>query len=263
MRGIVVDSVDIISDVALTGFGAKAKVDHVTANIPAALSVLDKFVAFVDREWEELIDPNTSDPLPWSFPLQTGIRIKTPGHSIENFGFAREFVEVYLRHFGGSVATPALLADVGAAIPELMRAGAAFSEIARKHSIIGKCANIFELSDIHWNGRSVTLSILLEARLASRGAQNVVGLIAQFTNEYHGKWSQAPLSHETHFHAHGHIGEAILWFGIAEIAVSHGFSAEIGREIASGRREEKRRVWHTWMCSLAPATLAPIDQALT
>ncbi len=262
-KNIVIDSVDIVSDAAVSGLGAKAKVDFVINAIPSGIAQQGKFSGFVDREWEELINPTTSDPLPWSLPVSTTLRLKTPGHSIENFGFSKSFVEIYIKHFGSSIATPALLHDVDIALPEFIRAGAAFSEVARKRGLIGRCSNIFDLSDIIWNGSDVVLSQAIETRLQSRGGQNATGLINDFNLYYKGHWSQAPLAQEAEYHAHGHIGEALIWFGIAEIAVQHGFSTDICRELASGRKDEKRRVWHGWLCTLQPNALAPIDQVLS
>lgn len=263
LSNVVIDTREVIDDIAFTGLGAKACVDTFISLVPNGSPVSSKFKGFVDREWEDLIDPATLDPVPWSIPTQTNLRLRTLGHSIENYALSAQFVEEYLRHFGRQVANPEVIADVTSAVPSILRAAAAFSEVARKRYLIKKCSNVIELADVSWNGSHVIFSNAVEQRLISRQAPNAVGFLQDFDTLYKGTWSGHPLAGEAHYHAHGHIGDSILWVSVALIVESHGFSTEIAHDIAFGRRDEKRRVCYNWLSTLNRGALSPLDQALS
>lgn len=260
---IVIDTHEIIDDLAFTGLGAKACVDTFISSVPQGSPISSKFHGLVDREWEDLIDPITLDPVPWSNPIQTNLRLRTLGHSIENYALSAQFVEQYLQHFGREVATPQVITDVTAAIPSILRAAAAFSEVARKRYLIKKCSDVVGLADVSWNGSHVVISNAVEQRLISRQAPNAVGFLQDFDTLYKGTWSGHPLSSEAHFHAHGHIGDRILWISVARIVENHGFSTDIAHDVAFGRRDEKRRVCYKWLSTLTRSALSPLDQALS
>lgn len=260
---VVIDTSEMLNDDALSGLGAKARIDTLISRIPSTSPIREKFYGFVDREWEDLVDPNTQDALPWSEPLMTDIRLKTLGHSIENHGFSADFAEAYLRHFGKAVATRQVLNAVHGAMPHLLRAGAAFSEVVRKRGLIVKCGGVITTADIDWNGRDIVLSTGIEQKIIDRGGQSAVGLLEEFYREYNGKWAGAPFSEEAYLHSHGHIGESILWAGIGKIVINSGFSEAIGKEIAVGRQEEKRRFWHGWLIKQDSDVLAPLYRAIS
>jgi hypothetical protein len=259
---LTVDTQELIDDPALFGLGAKARVDHFLSTLPNGSPIREKVVGFVDREWEEMVDIHTHDPLPWCSPTQTDIRLKTSGHSIENYGFSVDFVEKYLRHFGKSVATEEVVNAVRLAVPESLRAGAAFSEVARRRQLISRCTDILDLSDVSWSNGRLIISSAVDQKLVNRGALNAVGFISDFNQRYTDRWSTAPFSTEADLHAHGHIGEMVLWMAVAKIVVNSGFSEAVAQELATGRRDERRRVWHVWLASRPLHELSPLDHAL-
>jgi len=260
-ESINVDSSDILDDHLTFGLGAKQRIDAFVSQIPTGSSLVEKFRCFVDREWEELVDQSTLEPLPWTEPKLTEVRLKTNGHSIENYGFVWEFVEIYLKHFGRGVATELLLKEVSGALPNFLRAAAAFSEVARKRHVLSRCTDIIDLDDIDWDGEKILLKSSIECKLSARGCQNANGILEEYLACYAGKWSVPPFETETHYHAHGHIGDAIIWGGIAKISMRQGVSEQIGREIATGRQDEKRRVWHGWLSGLPVNQIYPIRRA--
>lgn len=257
----IIDSSDILDDPILSGLGAKARIDQLISQLTPDSPVAEKLWCFVDREWEELIDPLTLDPLPWSQPILTDVRLKTAGHSIENYGFCIDFVTSYLKHYGQGVATEQMLAFVSSAVPGILAAGAAFSEVARKKSILGRCSDILDINDILWDGHTITFQPSIEQKLKNRGCVNTHGFLAEVEQTRADKWAASPFAEEAHLHAHGHIGEAILWIGIGRMVVESGIAENIGREIATGRREEKRRVWHGWLSGLSSNSVKPLHQA--
>lgn len=256
-----IDTADILNDPSLAGLGSKARIDAFATGIPAGSPIITKLRCVVDREWEGLIDQTTSDPLPWTRPTAAGIRIETAGHSIENYGFSPSFVISYLEHFGQGVATAATIAAITAAFPALISAGAAFSEIARKRQVIVKCSDIIGLDDISWNGNQVTFLPSIEQKLAQRGCSNGAGFLQEIETSLASKWTAVPLSTEARYHVHGHIGESVLWVGVARVAMAQGVSEAVAKEIALGRRDERRRVWHSWLCKLPTSEIAPLQLA--
>lgn len=261
--GAVIDSSDILDDSIICGLGAKARIDLLVSGLSPDSPIIEKLWCFVDREWEELVDPQTLDPLPWSHPILTNVRLKTAGHSIENYGFCIDFVRSYLTHFGQGVATEQLLDSVLAAVPSILSAGAAISEVARKRQLLGRCSDILDINDILWDGQAITFESSIEQKLVARGCQNAGGFLAEVEQMRAGKWSTSPFAEEAHLHAHGHIGEAVLWISIGRIVIENGQSEVIGREIATGRRDEKRRVWHGWLSSLSSNLVTPLHQAFS
>ena len=257
----VVDTQEMIQDVSLSGLGAKARIDAFIQDVQSNWSITRKLTCFVDREWEELIEPTNLDAIPWTEPLVTNLRLKTSGHSIENYGFTVDFVATYLQHFGQGVATRDLLERTSAAVPEILKAGAAFSQVARKRSLIGKCTNILELSDIEWIDGRISVSIDVEEKLTSRGAQNAVGFCQEYNCALNDYWDRLPFSKEAYLHAHGHIGELMLWLGVGKVVSDHGgLRSGIGQEIATGRRDEKRRVWHSWLAKQEQGSADPLSR---
>ena len=246
-----IDTSDILSDETLSGCGAKAKIDALAAQITEGSEVANKIRCFVDREWEHLVDPDNQNPLPWQQPQQLAVRIATCGHSIENYGFSLSFVEEYLRHFGGGLASPDTMARIAERIPEILRASAAFSEVARRRSAIKRCSDIFDLNDISFQNGIMVFSDEVENKLHDRGLENHDGFLDEYVQRYTETWCEDPFAIEANYHAHGHIGESILWL------------EAVGREVATGRRDEKRRVWHGWLSSLPPDEIAPIHAAFS
>jgi hypothetical protein len=258
-----IDTSDILSDIALYGLGAKAKIDALAIQIAEGSEVASKIRCFVDREWEHLVDPDNQNPLPWQKPQQRVVRIATCGHSIENYGFSLSFVEEYLRHFGGGLASPDIMDRIGELISEILRASAAFSEVARRRGAVNRCCDICDLNDISFRDGIMVFSDEVQNKLHSRGLENHEGFLDEYVQRHTETWCEDPFAIEANYHAHGHIGEAILWLGVARVIVDSGFPEAVGREVATGRRDEKRRVWHGWLSSLPPAEIAPIHAAFS
>ncbi len=261
-NNVTIDTSSIFDDRSLATLGAKARIDYFLERISDDAAIGKKIRCFVDREWEGLIDPENSEPIPWRQPNITANRLTTWGHSIENYGFSADFVKHYLSHFGHGVASGQVLAAVLPAVPELLRAGAAFSEVARKRNILTRCSSIFDIEDFGWVNQRLVIRSSVLPKLLGRGCPDPDGMLTEFNQLYSGRWAQAPLSEEAHLHAHGHLGETILWVGIGRLVINQGVPEHLGREIALGRKDEKRRVWYGWLSALEKEEVRPLHMAL-
>lgn len=259
-NAFVIDSADILKDDELSGFGAKSRIDVLLNSIATESPAFKKIRCILDREWETLVD-NELDSIAWSPPVCTVARHVTAGHSIENYSFVDSFVALYLNHFGGGVASPDLIAQISQAVPELVRYAAAFSEIARKQYVISRCSGLFEWSDIKWDGARVSTLPSLLHKMEARQVADADAMLNLIKANYETKWRSPAFSEDAHLHAHGHIGEDVLWCGIGSIVAAHGHSDAIVREVAHGRRDERKRVWHGWLVDQDDEYIAPLAQS--
>lgn len=258
-----IDAADILQDNLLSGLGAKAKIDCLLESITEGSPIRKKFRAFLDREWENLVDRSSGDPLPWTPPQISDLRFTTTGHSVENYGFSFDFICSYISHFGSDLPTSQMKMTLQSCFASLLQFAAAFSEIARRRGMVSKCADIVRLSDIALNELTFSLDQRFSERLSTRGISDGDIFVADVARECAGKWSVLPLSSECHQHSHGHIGEMLIWVGVAKIAENMGVEESLCVQLAYGRRDERRRFWHTWLTSIAPANITPMDRVFS
>lgn len=260
-RDVLVDAIDILEGEEVCGLGNKAKIDFFIGKVSTLPGFTDKVRCIVDREWEDLLD-EAGGVLPWQPPIPAGVRYKTAGHSIENYGFSEEFVDCYLTHFGGQVANRELINKTIGMVPSLLSACAAFSEVIRDRQLISRCSSVMDLCDIEWDNERVKIKDSLVNKLCQRGGLNCAGLIEDFEETYTNKWLIAPYCDDAKFHAHGHIGEMLLWTGLGRFLQLNGVSEAVAREIATGRKDERRRVWHGWLSKLSSQEVEPLLDVL-
>ncbi len=254
-----IDTSEIFDDEAFKGLGAKSKIDLFLDEISSDSPISNKLRAFLDREWEDLIDADSNKPLPWTPPNNSTVRLTTAGHSIENYGFCREFITAYMAHFGCDLCTSEKITSVSDACPALFRFAAALSQVARDHSSIGRCRDILRICDVDWNGNRFSLNPGFLTQLIQRQVNGAEYFISDVENEQLIWWNRPPFNQESRWHAHGHIGEMAIWAGIGRLLLDLGVDELICDELAYGRKDEKRRYWHTWILSQSTDSMKPLD----
>lgn len=245
-RTLDIDTADIFSGGEFTGLGAKAKIDKLLASDNSGSGLSDKLRVFVDREWEGLTDESTGEGVGWTPPVMGSIRYVTSGHSIENYSFVIDFVIHYLHHFGGQVATPSVCKAVSKLFPEAIFYAASFSEVARAAQCLTRCDNVFDVSDFCLIGDKVHALPSLTAKLQARGV-NGAEILSRVERNYAGKWRDLRLATNAQMVCHGHLGECIIWNLVGLFAISAGVTLPQARELALGRKDERRRSWYTWL----------------
>lgn len=245
--GFDIDTSDIISDDALSGLGAKAKIDAFLEGLGPQDPARAKLRAFVDREWERMVDEHTNDPLPWAPLTGSEFRITTSGHSLENYGFSSAFVISYLRHFGEGIANEILIKRVEELFPSLVQFAAAVSEVARRRSIIKRCKDMFDIDDIFISGNRFYLNANFSVKLGGRGVVDASTFVSEVRSSYENRWISTPYCDEAKYHVHGHLGEDIIWSGVGRIVQDLGFERSVCQSLTWGRRDERRRVWYSWL----------------
>lgn len=206
------------------------------------------------------MDNSTDDPIAWTPPQISNTRFTTSGHSLENYGFNLEFVRSYIAHFGSDVPVSAINSSLETSFSSLVRLSAAFSEVARKNGIISRCENLVAMSDVELVNSKFRLGSQFYKKLDSRNIVNSGSLVAEINHAADGKWGAPPLSLECHLHSHGHIGEMLIWIGVGKIAESLGVDTNTSEQIAYGRRDERRRVWHSWLTTIDSNQISPMDR---
>lgn len=258
-----VDSADILSDSSLSGLGAKSKIDFLLGTIPEGSPIYHKLRVFVDREWESLTDQSTNQPVIWTPPFNRNERLTTCGHSFENYSFDVDFVLCYLSHFGSGLYTKELASDITSYFPQITSLSASFSDEIRRASVISRCYDMVDVSDILVDSTSLSISDSIADKMRQRGIEDPINLVSNIRSNHKNKWGTLPFLHEAHHHAHGHIGEDIVWSSVGKLAEIRGFGVHICNELARGRRDERRRFWHTWLTSSDRIRATSICQAFS
>lgn len=254
-----IDSADILDDPQLSGLGAKSKIDFLLSSIPHGSPIEGNLRALVDREWETLID-SVGGPLPWTPPQNSATRYLTLGHSIENYQFVLECVTAYCAHFGSGFLTDEVREVIASSFSELLFFSAAYSSAVRQRSAITRCGDALRLADISWDGSKFSISGGFPAVLASRGIQNAGTFVADVEVGYSSIWNNSPLREKAYLYAHGHLGESIIWIGVAVAARSVGIDPAVCEEFAFGRRDERQRFCQSWLTTAEADHISPLPE---
>lgn len=241
---IVVDSSDQISssDPALKGRGAREKVEVI--HELASLSTIE-LLALVDREFREfdISYPTIGDKSPFHIVQNKSI-FWTRGHSIENYFFLDTLFADCIRHHCSDTVDPALADLVVQSWTDLLCGAVGISFGLLKHSAITKM-NGFPSVALWLFSATAGLTLdfgAIEAAALHRGlAPNDAAAIAQSCLD----WMTAAQSLPDailRWSAHGHLGIQTLWAGVGRLALSLGTDPVTADQIASGMKDEKRRV---------------------
>ncbi|OCO99484.1 hypothetical protein BC374_18340 [Ensifer sp. LC13] len=261
MMNTLVDTSDIIADETVSGLGAKAKIDKFLDTIGVTHGAYGRFYAFLDREWEGLLDGN-QETTEWSLPQENNVRFVSIGHSIENYSFSSDCVIAYLKHFGSEVGTEEVFDKIRGQMGDILSLCAAFSEVARRRSIITRCDSIVRLDDVILKGDSFELSTNLMAQLSARGIGDGSSFIADVNICKSTKWKTPKMRKKVEFLAHGHIGENLMWVCCAKLLEISGVERKKCEDVAFGRKDERRRFWYSWLTNTHPESRSPIDKVL-
>lgn len=258
---VIVDTAEMFSGDVFYGLGNREKVRLLLSGLPGVVEDRGRLFILIDREWSDLFDENGA-LVDWFESVRLGeLDFQTLGHSIENYGFDIRFIIYYLRHFGGFVLDETRSQLIGESFAEISVIASSISLALREFNCINRCGGIFELDDFIVDG-NLGVSESFYERLNLRGVSQItVDKIQRSVERNRSELGRKPLEH-LKFLSHGHLGESIIWCGVASLLRLHGVNSAICRDVAFGRGDEKLRCFHSWLVSIPANDRRPVDELL-
>lgn len=261
-----IDHAGILDDPALTGLGNKAKVLAVQAGAGALATQLPKIAAVLatltDREWDGLNFAGCVPNPAWTPPLQQGSNFTTIGHSIENYRFDAECVKAYLRYMFAEHVSAALFDAVEEAFPAIIVFAAVLSLKIREEACIGRCSGLITPAHIEVRNDRFYLDPSFTVACAARQIASAATIVGDTNAAIDTAWAGLAGQDFTHWLAHGHLGEEMLWCSVAKIALRSGIDQDTWTEMAFGHKQERERFKAQWLSQLTVVQSAPLADAV-
>jgi hypothetical protein len=264
--GSAIDHAGILDDPLLAGMGNRSKIfavqaqaDVLAASVPKITSVL---ATLTDREWDGVnfvaFVPNPE----WTPPTQQHNRFVTIGHSTENYHFDVECAKEFLKYAVPEHMSTAVLDAIESRFPAIIAFAAVFWLKVRDDSCISRCAGLITPSHIDIRNDRVYLNPSFAAACAGRQFSSAASIVLDTNLAIDGAWADLVGKDFTRWLPHGHIGDEMLWCGVAKVAMLHGVAEEVCNEIAHGYKKELERFKAQWLSKLTAATCTPLGDAV-
>lgn len=226
----LIDDVTMISDEGmLSGLGNRDKVILIAKEMSTEKN---KINCLADREWDGVDFNNLKNS---EFNLESEHALFTKGHSIENYWFCSPALTDFLLQSHPTELSPQYLEDLEKRFPHILCFAASYSIAAKEASVINKCSDLLEHSDIEWNGAQYTLKNSATNKLTQRNSHVD---IATLTNKQSETSKNTP--HEIlKWICHGHLGEEAIRVCSAHLAAEHGACNTTISAIERGNRQGK------------------------
>jgi len=264
--GSTIDQAGILDDPLLAGLGNKARVlivhEHATklaASVPKITSVL---ATLTDREWDGLSFTAFVPQPNWLAPAQTSNCFTTLGHSIENYHFNAECAHEFLKYAFPEHVTAPVLAAVSRQFPALLTLATVVSLKIRDEACIGRCSGLVSPTHIDIRADRAYLNDSFGGACLARQIQAAGWIVADVNLSIDAAWSGLATKDFTCWLPHGHIGDEILWCGVARVALGEGVAQEIVDEIAHGYKKDRERFKAQWISKQAVGSRPPLDEAI-
>lgn len=124
-------------------------------------------------------------------------------------------------------------------------------------------SNLIGYKDIVFSDGKFFLSNEVISLLDDRKIDIASMLIEDINNGAVSKWKNKFDDFSVASHVHGHIGEMVLWSCCAKLAEYVGIEKDVCGQLCNGRRDERRRYWHTWLSNQPKNKREPLDELLS
>ena len=264
--GSTIDQAGILDDPLLAGLGNKARVlivqEHATklaASVPKITSVL---ATLTDREWDGLSFTDFVPQPNWIAPTQQHSYFTTLGHSIENYHFNSDCAHEFLKYAFPEHVTASVLAAVGRQFPALLTIATVLSLKVRDEACIGRCSGLVSPSHIDIRVDRAYLDTSFGGACLGRQIPIAGSIVADVNRSIDAAWASLAGKDFTCWLPHGHIGDEILWCGVAKVALLEGVAQEVVNDIAYGQKKERERFKAQWISKQAVGSRPPLDEAI-
>lgn len=264
--GSTIDHAGILDDPLLAGLGNKSRVRTVQAHantlatsVPKISSVL---ATLIDREWDGLSFTAFVPQPSWLAPAQESNCFTTLGHSIENYHFNADCAHEFLKYAFPEHVTASVLAAVSRQFPALLTFATVVSLKIRDDACIGRCSGLISPSHIDIRADRAYLDASFSAACVSRQIPTAGSIVADVNLSIDAAWAGLAGKAFTCWLPHGHIGDEILWCGVAKVALLEGVAQEVVNDIAHGQKKERERFKAQWISKQAVGSRPPLDEAI-
>jgi len=258
-----IDEVSIVNDVALSGLGAKQKIQEIiraSANVPQAAA---KLATLVDREWGGLMNGGRISMEWCELPKASDNEFSTRGHSIENYYLALDCILGYLEFAHAQIVTERLIMDLRSGFPEAIRLARSFSVTASERRVIKRCEDLVRIHHIILDNGAPSFGPSMRTDLDSRGVADSGAFLADVGALVRAEQvaGSDPLLH-ARWIAHGHLGMSIVWAWVGAAVKASGATPERANEVAFGSARERQRFCNDWLTRVPSVDRAPLDDVL-
>ena len=111
------------------------------------------------------------------------------------------------------------------------------------------------------NGRYY-LDASFSSSCTSRNVSSAATIVNDVNHAIDTAWSNLHGQTYAQWLPHGHIGEDIVWAGVAHISKSMGVDSKVATQIARGHKQAREIFINDWLCRSPSKLQAPLDSAI-
>ncbi len=162
-----IDTPSLLSDPRLFGLGNKAQVELIAETLPVDQ---DKFLVLVDREWEAFdVDALQMSEIEHEYRIPAHTKVKTFGHSIENYFFEPSMLLSLLRRQLAGQVTPGILRLIEEQFTDICSIALAYSLAAKDLQLISRLSGLLSRRYVTFHDSHFQLDAEFSRCIESRG----------------------------------------------------------------------------------------------
>lgn len=234
-----IDTPDLLSDEKLSGLGNKEKVELIADTLPLDHN---KFMALVDREWEAFdTEALQMSAVEHEYLNPSHTKIKTFGHSIENYFFEPStLLSLLRRQFAGHL-TPGVLRLVEEQFSIACALALSYSLAAKELQLISRLSGLISRHHIKLQSSDFELDENFAPFLIGRGisresAENFLAATKAFQKKI--REHSLPIQ-VMKWASHGHLGNEALWSCVAKTLEISGVERGACEQVERGMQADK------------------------
>jgi hypothetical protein len=263
---LAIDHAAMIDDPQLAGMGNKARVLYLHTCVDALKAIVPKIetvlATLTDREWDGVVTEQYVPDPAWTPPTQLPNRFVTLGHSIENYHFDFDCAKEYLKFAFAEHVGAQLFAVLESRFTALLVLAAILTLKLRDDQNISRSASLIDVPHLAYRNDRYYLEPSFGIACGGRAIATSATIVADVNAAIDAAWDKLRLDATIKWLPHGHIGDDILWTGVAHSAQACGIPAEITAGIAHGHKKDRERFKSQWLSKVHPDKRVPLDQSV-
>jgi hypothetical protein len=234
-----IDTPSLLSDPRLFGLGNKAQVELIAETLPVDQ---DKFLVLVDREWEAFdVDALQMSEIEHEYRIPAHTKVKTFGHSIENYFFEPSMLLSLLRRQLAGQVTPGILRLIEEQFTDICSIALAYSLAAKDLQLISRLSGLLSRRYVTFHDSHFQLDAEFSRCIESRGVHpEIAKQFIHTARAIQQKIGERALPVETmKWASHGHLGNETIWACVAKMLEVFGVEAGACEQVERGMQADK------------------------
>lgn len=260
---VAIDHAGLLEDPQLAGLGNKARVLHIQAcaeTLSAAIPKIEEVLAtLIDREWDGVSLVQYLPSPSWEPPTQKANRFVTLGHSIENYHFEADCAKEYIKYFFAEHVSAQVLEAIDARFHALLVLATVVTLKIRDDACISKSGGLFDMTHFSFIDKRYYLDPSFGAACRARQIASAPTIVADINTAVDQVWDALYGNAVVKWLPHGHIGNDIVWTGVAHIVHAAGVPIAIASDVAFSNKKERERFQAQWLSKVSPERRIPLD----